>query len=43
MNNIKINIKEVIYMYAGSTHLTEDTVLWWTLWNKAMKYCFLTG
>jgi hypothetical protein len=43
VNNIKIDINEVIYMYAGSIHLAEDTVQWWTLLNKAMKYCFHTG
>jgi len=39
VNNIKINIKEVIYMYAGYIHLTEDTVQWWILLNKTKKYC----
>jgi hypothetical protein len=28
VNNIKINIKEVIYMYAGSILLSEDAVQW---------------
>jgi len=40
VSNIKINMKEVIYMYAGSIHVDEDTGQWWTLLNKAIKYCF---